>query len=52
MARRRCAAAADGVAWLAKLPVPEGGIRTPSLDRDQIEGLIDEGKLAVNRRGI
>jgi len=42
----------NGVAWLAKLPVPEGGIRTPSLDRDQLEGLIDEGKLAVNRRGI
>ncbi len=43
---------ANAVAWVAKLPVPEGGVRTPSLDRTALEQLIDDGKLAVKRRGI
>jgi hypothetical protein len=42
----------NAVAWVAKLPVPENGISTPTLDRAALEQLIDEGKLAVMRRGI
>ena len=42
----------NAVAWVAKLPVPENGIQTPPLDRSALEQLIDDGKLAVKRRGI
>ena len=42
----------NAVAWVAKLPVPEGGVQTKTLTRDELETLIDEGKLAVKNRGI
>jgi hypothetical protein len=42
----------NAVAWTAKLPVPPSGIATPAPTRSDLEGLIDEGKLAVKRRGI
>jgi hypothetical protein len=42
----------NAVAWVSKLPVPADGIRTPSLSRSDLEGLIDEGRLAVKKRGI
>ncbi len=42
----------NAVAWVAKLPVPENGIQTKTLDRSALEALIDEGRLAVKRRGI
>ncbi len=42
----------NAVAWVAKLEVPPGGVPSKTLSRDDLEGLIDEGKLAVKRRGI
>src|SRR5947208_14180905 len=42
----------NAVAWVAKLPVPADGIRTKTLDRTALEQLIDDGRLAVKRRGI
>ena len=42
----------NAIAWVSKLPVPAEGIRTPNPSRSELEGLIDEGKLAVKRRGI
>jgi hypothetical protein len=42
----------NAVAWVSKLPVPANGVSAPSLSRSDLEGLIDEGKLAVKRRGI
>jgi Trehalose utilisation len=42
----------NAVAWVAKLPVPETGIPSKTLTRDELEQLIDDGKLAVQRRGI
>jgi hypothetical protein len=42
----------NAVAWVAKLPVPENGIQTKTLDRSALEQLIDDGRLAVKRRGI
>jgi hypothetical protein len=42
----------NAVAWVAKLPVPEGGVPSRPLGRDELEQLIDEGKLAVKNRGI
>ena len=42
----------NAVAWVAKLPVPTNGIQTKALDRSALEQLIDDGKLAVKRRGI
>jgi hypothetical protein len=42
----------NAVAWVSKLPVPENGITSPALDRGQLEQLIDDGKLAIKRRGI
>ena len=42
----------NAVAWVAKLPVPEGGIESRTLTRDELEQLIDEGRLAVKNRGI
>jgi hypothetical protein len=42
----------NAVAWVAKLKVPAGGVPSKSLDRSALEGLIDEGRLAVDRRGI
>jgi hypothetical protein len=42
----------NAVAWVARLPVPKGGIRSQPLSHSDLEGLIDEGRLAVKRRGI
>jgi len=42
----------NAVAWVTKLPVPYSGITTSPLSRSDLEQLIDDGKLAVQRRGI
>lgn len=42
----------NAVAWISKLPVPENGIPSKTLSRDELEKLIDDGKLAVEKRGI
>jgi hypothetical protein len=42
----------NAVAWVSKLEVPAGGVRSRTLDRGELEQLIDEGKLAIKRRGI
>jgi hypothetical protein len=42
----------NAVAWVSKLPVPPGGVRSEHLSRDDLEKLIDDGRLAVKRRGI
>jgi hypothetical protein len=42
----------NAVAWVSKLPVPEGGVASPTPSRSDLEALIDEGKLAIQRRGI
>jgi hypothetical protein len=42
----------NAVAWVSKLEVPEKGVASKHLGRDELESLIDEGKLAVKKRGI
>jgi len=42
----------NATAWITKLPVPSGGVPSTTLTRDQLEQLIDDGKLAVMKRGI
>ena len=42
----------NAVAWVSKLPVPDDGVPSKTLSRDDLEKLIDDGKLAVKRRGI
>ena len=42
----------NAVAWVSRLSVPEGGVTSQPLSRSDLEGLIDEGMLAVKRRGI
>ncbi len=42
----------NAVAWVSKLAVPEKGVPSKTLSRDELEALIDEGQLAVKRRGI
>ena len=42
----------NAVAWVSKLEVPEGGVTAKTLTRDDLEKLIDDGKLAVEKRGI
>jgi hypothetical protein len=42
----------NAVAWVSGLEVPEKGVKSKPLSRADLEGLIDEGKLAVKRRGI
>ena len=42
----------NAVAWVSKLEVPATGVPSKPLSRDDLEMLIDEGKLAVQRRGI
>jgi hypothetical protein len=42
----------NGVAWVTKLDVPENGVPSKTLTRDELEQLIDDGKLAVQKRGI
>jgi len=37
---------------VSKLPVPEGGVASSPLNRDALEALIDEAKLAPKKRGI
>jgi hypothetical protein len=42
----------NAVAWVSKLEVPEAGVSSRTLTRGQLEELIDDGKLAIKRRGI
>jgi hypothetical protein len=42
----------NAVAWVSKLEVPEKGVPSKTLSRDDLEALIDDGQLAVKRRGI
>jgi hypothetical protein len=42
----------NAVAWASKLEVPDKGVPSKTLSRDDLETLIDEGQLAVKRRGI
>src|SRR5205085_8720660 len=42
----------NAVAWVSKLDVPADGVPSRPLGRDDLERLIDDGKLAVKRRGI
>jgi hypothetical protein len=42
----------NAVAWVSKLEVPEKGVPSKTLTRDDLEKLIDDGKLAVKKRGI
>ena len=42
----------NAVAWVAKLDVPEKGVPSKPLGRADLDRLIDEGQLAVKRRGI
>jgi hypothetical protein len=42
----------NAVAWVSKLPVPEKGVPSKTPTRDDLEKLIDDGKLAVQKRGI
>ena len=42
----------NGAAWVAKIPIPANGIQTKTPSRDDLEKLIDDGKLAVKNRGI
>src|SRR5262249_1459032 len=42
----------NAVAWVSKLEVPAKGVSSKTLSRDDLERLIDEGKLAVKRPRI
>jgi hypothetical protein len=42
----------NAVAWVSKLEVPATGVPSKTLSRDELEQLIDDGRLAVKRRGI
>jgi Trehalose utilisation len=42
----------NAVAWVSRLPVPETGIQSRTLTRDDLQKLMDDGRLAVKRRGI
>jgi hypothetical protein len=42
----------NAIAWVSKLEVPEKGVPSKKLTRDDLEKLIDDGKLAVKKRGI
>lgn len=42
----------NALAWVSKLEVPAAGVPSKTLSRDELESLIDEGKLAVKKRGI
>jgi len=42
----------NAAAWVSGLEVPEGGIPTQKLDKDALEKLIDEAKLAPKKYGI
>jgi hypothetical protein len=42
----------NAIAWVSKLEVPAKGVASKTPSRDELERLIDQGKLAVKRRGI
>lgn len=42
----------NAVAWINNLPIPEAGIPSRTLTRDDLDKLIDDGRLAVKKRGI
>ena len=42
----------NAIAWVSKLEVPEKGVPSKKLTRGDLEQLIDDGKLAVKKRGI
>lgn len=42
----------NAVAWVSHLEVPQAGIPSKTLSRSDLEQLIDDGKLAIKRRGI
>jgi hypothetical protein len=42
----------NAAAWVSGLPVPENGVASRPLSRSDLEQLIDDGRLAVKRRGI
>jgi hypothetical protein len=42
----------NAVAWVSKLEVPEKGVSSKTLTHDDLEKLIDDGKLAIKNRGI
>jgi len=42
----------NATAWVSKLAVPATGVPSKALSRDELEALIDEGKLAVKNKGI
>lgn len=42
----------NAVAWVSNLEVPQAGIPSKTLSRSDLEQLIDDGKLAIKRRGI
>jgi hypothetical protein len=42
----------NAIAWVSKLEVPAKGVSSKTPGRDELERLIDQGKLAVKRRGI
>jgi trehalose utilization protein len=42
----------NAVAWVSKLEVPAKGVTSKTPTHDELEGLIDEGKQAVKKRGI
>ncbi len=42
----------NAAAWVSKLEVPKDGVPSKPLGRAELEALIDEGKLAVMKRGI
>jgi hypothetical protein len=42
----------NAVAWVSKLEVPAHGVASQPLSRQDLEQLIDEGKLAIKKRGI
>jgi type 1 glutamine amidotransferase len=41
----------NAVAWVSGLPVPEKGIRSEALSRQDLEQLIDDGKIAMKKQG-
>jgi hypothetical protein len=42
----------NAVAWVSKLEVPSAGVASEPLSRQDLEQLIDDGKLAIKKRGI
>jgi hypothetical protein len=42
----------NAVAWITNLEIPAGGVASQPLSRQDLEALIDDGKLAIKKRGI